>query len=82
MPTVLTIFGLRVVVYFNDHAPAHVHVLGSNREAVFDLNCPQGPVRLRQNFGFSKNELVRIVLQVQNHVRELCRKWRQIHGDI
>jgi hypothetical protein len=28
MPTVLRIGGLRVVIYPNDHPPAHVHVLG------------------------------------------------------
>jgi hypothetical protein len=28
MPTVLRVGGLRVVIYPNDHPPAHVHVLG------------------------------------------------------
>ena len=28
MPTVLTISGLRVVIYLNDHRPAHVHIIG------------------------------------------------------
>lgn len=28
MPTVDVIDGLRVVVYPNDHRPAHVHVIG------------------------------------------------------
>ena len=43
MPTVLRFEGLRVVIYPNDHRPAHVHVIGSRPEAVFDLNCPNGP---------------------------------------
>jgi hypothetical protein len=37
MPTVLTIFGLRVVIYPNDHRPAHVHVQGGGCEAVFNM---------------------------------------------
>jgi hypothetical protein len=46
MPTVLRLGGLRVVVYPNDHRPAHIHVLGRGGEAVFELRCPKGPVRL------------------------------------
>jgi len=42
--------GLRVVVYPNDHRPAHVHVIGRGCEAVFNLNCPAGPVELRENY--------------------------------
>ncbi|MGO9259223.1 MAG: DUF4160 domain-containing protein [Bryobacteraceae bacterium] len=44
MPTVLRFDGLRVVIYPNDHRPAHVHMIGRGHEAVFDLNCPAGPV--------------------------------------
>jgi hypothetical protein len=40
MPTVLRVAGLRIVIYFADHRPAHVHVVGRGGEAVFDLNCP------------------------------------------
>jgi hypothetical protein len=31
--------------------PAHVHVIGSECEAVFHLNCPYGPVELREDYG-------------------------------
>jgi len=34
MPTVDAIDGLRVVIYFNGHRPAHVHVIGDGCEAV------------------------------------------------
>ncbi len=34
MPTVKRIDGLRVVIYPNDHRPAHVHVIGGDSEAV------------------------------------------------
>jgi len=43
MPTVDKIGSLRVVIYPNDHRPAHVHVIGKDCEAVFKLNCPEGP---------------------------------------
>ncbi len=48
MPTVLWIGGLRVVVYFNDHRSAHVHVIGNKYEAVFELDWQA--VTLRENY--------------------------------
>ena len=42
MPTVLMIGGWRVVIYPNDHRPAHVHVMGGGCEAVFNLSGEQG----------------------------------------
>jgi hypothetical protein len=51
MPTVMWLGGLRVVVYPNDHRPAHVHVIGAGSEAVFNLNCPNGPATIRENYG-------------------------------
>lgn len=81
MPTVLTIFGLRVVIYPNDHRPAHVHVQGSGCEAVFNLRCPAGPPALRENYGFSQKELGRIGGALAKNLAELCAKWRVAHGD-
>src|SRR3546814_12554455 len=52
MPTVLRIDGLRVVIYPNDHRPAHVHVKGADGEAVFILHCTDGPPELRASYGF------------------------------
>ena len=60
MPTVLRFAGLRAVIYPNDHRPAHVHVIGNDCEAVFNLNCPAGPVELRENYGFSRREIGQI----------------------
>jgi uncharacterized protein DUF4160 len=80
MPTVLRFDGLRVVIYPNDHRPAHVHVIGKGREALFNLNCPAGPVELRENYRFSSREVSRIETELTKHLRELCRKWEEIHG--
>ena len=57
VPTVLRIAELRVVIYLNDHREAHVHVIGKGCEAVFELNCPAGPVELRENYGFKRQEI-------------------------
>lgn len=80
MPTILTIFGLRVVIYPNDHRPAHVHVIGRNCEAVFKLHCPKGPLELRENYGFSRPELTKIERALAAELATLCLAWRNLHG--
>lgn len=81
MPSVLTVFGLRVVVYPNDHRPAHVHVIGGGCEAVFTLCCPNGPVELRENFGFARKDLSKLQVQLSVNVHVLCQAWGAIHGN-
>jgi hypothetical protein len=81
MPTVHRFDGLRVVVYTADHRPAHVHVLGADGEAVFNLNCPGGPVELRGSFGFSARRLNRIRAGLAGVLSRLCDEWRRVHGD-
>lgn len=80
MPAVLRFDGLRVVIYPNDHRPAHVHVIGKGREALFKLNCPAGPVELRENYRFSTREISKIKMELAKHANELCWKWEAIHG--
>lgn len=80
MPTVLRLGKFRVVIYPNDHRPAHVHVIGHGQEAVFKLNCPAGPIVLRENYRFSRidtRRAKRVLLQHQGH---LCSEWERIHG--
>jgi hypothetical protein len=80
VPTVMRLDRLRVVVYPNDHRPAHVHVIGSGCEAVFNLNCPTGPVELRENYGFASRELSRKLDVLTANLGDLCRAWEHIHG--
>lgn len=80
MPTVLRLNGLRVVIYPNDHRPAHVYVAGAVGEAVFILNCPNGPPSLREVYGFSRQETTRIGDDLAAHLYALCGKWSEIHG--
>ena len=80
MLAVLRLDGMRVVIYPNDHRPAHVHVIGGGREAVFKVNCPAGPVELRENYGFSRREIAPIQTVLTQHLEELCRAWEEIHG--
>lgn len=80
MPTVLRFGNWRVVVYPNDHRPAHVHVIGAGREAVFDLDCPAGDPRLRDNFGCSRRDVSQIRLELRLRMEQLCQAWKEIHG--
>ena len=80
MPTVLRLDGLRVAIYPNDHRPNHVHVIGAGSEAVFFLNCPSGPVELREVYGFNRQEAGRIESSLAAHLSDLCQKWSEIHG--
>lgn len=81
MPTVKKIDGLRVMVRTNDHPPPHVHVEGPGKQAAFELHCPNGPVTLRDNLGFSKKELQAIADDLNRDIPLLCRKWGEIHGN-
>ena len=81
MPTIHRFDGLRVVIYPNDHRPAHVHVIGAEAEAVFVLNCPAGPPVLPENHRFSRSELVRIQGVLARTLPQLCADWGSIHGD-
>jgi hypothetical protein len=80
VPTVLRLDGLRVVIYPADHRPEHVHVIGPSGEAVFKLNCPTGPLELRESYGLRRTEVNRIEGALSGRIAGLCRDWRIIHG--
>lgn len=80
MPTIMRIEGLRVVIWPNDHRPAHVHVRGAEGEAVFNLRCPNGPPELRGSYGFRLADLNRIRDTLAMAITVLCEKWEAIHG--
>ena len=80
MPTVCRQKGHRVVIYPQDHRPAHVHVIKDDREAVFQLQCPIGPPTLRENYGFARHELLVIAASLNDCLNRLCGEWSKIHG--
>ena len=81
MPTVLSLDGMRVAIYPNDHRPAHVHVIGPGVEAVFDLRCPRGPPVLRESHGIRLAQANRVTQRLAAELDALCAHWRRIHGD-
>jgi hypothetical protein len=81
MPTVMRMDGLRIVIWPNDHQPAHVHVIAADAEAVFNLRCPDGPPELRESYGFRLADLTGIAKALALVMSALCGQWRAIHGD-
>jgi hypothetical protein len=79
MPTALRLGSLRIVIYPNDHWPAHVHVIGHGHRAVFNLNCFAGPLSLRQS-GFPEYQTQSIRAELGKHLADLCKAWEEIHG--
>lgn len=80
MPTIVRLGKIRVVIYPNDHRPAHVHAIRGREFSVFDLNCPKGPPELKEAHGFSETELRKVARFIEAHLELLCGNWRSIHG--
>lgn len=79
MVTVLRALGLRVVIYVNDHDPAHVHVLGDG-EAKINLLGAGGSPELIWADGMSRGEVRRALRIVTDEQTALLARWEEIHG--
>jgi len=81
VPTVLTIRNIRVAIYANDHPPPHVHAIRRDGGmAKFELNCPDGPVRLVGQTGFRLVEIAEIGEAIAEQLEAICAEWSRIHG--
>ena len=82
MPTVTRINGWRVFINSNDHKPAHVHVTSDQKEVVFVLNCPTGPVEVRDVWGAAQHEVNWLAEELEKLpvMQQSCGTWRAIHG--
>ena len=78
MVTVLRAEGLRVVIFTNDHEPAHVHVFGDG-EAKIDLRSAGGVPELIWADGMSRNEVRRALRIVAANRALLLARWEEIH---
>lgn len=74
MPTVLRIGPYRFFFYSGDRSePQHVHVERENNLAKFWLT----PVILQRSGGFSRNEINRIRILVEENREMLARSWNE-----
>ena len=81
MVTVLRAHGLRVVIYANDHRPAHVHVFGDG-EAKIDLLGADGTPDLVWADGMTRSEVRRAMRIVVEQQAFLLARWEDIHGRV
>ena len=79
MVTVLRAHGLRVVIFTNDHAPAHVHVFGDG-EAKINLLGAGGAPELVWAEGMNRGEVRRAMRLVAEERADLLAHWERIHG--
>ncbi len=80
MATLFRVRGLRIVIYSNDHAPPHCHIVGPGKEAKVALS-DDGHPRLAANFGLSRSELADALAQIGLRQGSLLEHWRNLHGD-
>lgn len=81
MVTVLRVRSFRIVIFSNDHAPAHVYVIGPDCEAKVALGEAGEHPRLVTNDGLTRPELESVLRAIAGRVELLRQRWREIHGD-
>ncbi|MPZ37123.1 MAG: DUF4160 domain-containing protein [Rhizobiales bacterium] len=79
MVTIHRAHGLRIVIYTDDHEPAHVHVFGDG-PAKINLTSPDGRPELVWAKDMKRNEVRRAMAVVIEHQAAFLARWREIHG--
>ncbi len=79
MVTVLRVDGFRVVIYINDHRPAHVDVFGDG-EAKIDLRGADGTPAMIWADTLTRGEVRRAMRIVTEHQAFLLQRWEDIHA--
>lgn len=80
MPTIIREYGFRVVIYPNDHIPAHVHVLKGGAEIRVDLG-DEGtePTLMSVRGSISNKDIVKGLSIVKTNQALCLSRWRAIH---
>lgn len=79
MVTVYRAHGLRIVIFVDDHEPAHVHVFGDG-EAKINLTASKGDPELIVANGMTRAEIRRAMGVVKEQQAYLLERWSEIHG--
>lgn len=79
MVTIFRAYGLRIIIFTDDHEPAHVHVFGDG-QAKINLIGPDGSPMLVWARNMKGNEIRRAVQVVRDQQDLLLARWREIHG--
>ncbi|KQT86536.1 hypothetical protein ASG60_15770 [Methylobacterium sp. Leaf469] len=76
MVTVFRSGGMRVIIFIDDHEPAHVHVFGDGHAKI---NLVPEPVLVWAE-GMTRGELRKAMKIVVEQRNSLLTRWRTIHG--
>ncbi len=79
MVTIHRAQGLRIVIFTDDHEPAHVHVFGDGH-AKINLSGRNRAPELVWAVDMKRNEARRAMAIVAEHRQEFLARWREIHG--
>ncbi|GBR76770.1 DUF4160 domain-containing protein [Acidiphilium acidophilum] len=79
MVTVFRALGLRVIIFIDDHQPAHVHVFGDGH-AKINLLGVDGTPELVWTEGMTRAEVRRAMRIVLEQQALLLARWEDIHG--
>lgn len=74
--------GFRIVIFLNDHLPAHVHVFAGRGESKINLLGPDGDPELVYSYRATKAEVRRAMELVVSQRDALLQRWENIHGRI
>ena len=78
MPTVFREDGFSFRIYFNDHSPAHVHVVKAGGQAKISLETEILELLLVENM--SRQTVKKALKLVLAYQVELLEKWREMYG--
>ena len=79
MPTILRFRGFNIIIFVDDHEPAHVHILGKGTQSTYWLNPPGGPVTAREiDRKLSPNDRRALEGFLNDNLTVLCERWREI----
>lgn len=80
MPRVLTEGGFRVMIFPNDHTPAHVHVFDADGQVLINLGGDDEAPSIRENRAMRMRNTRRALRLIEDHQERLLAEWRRWHG--
>lgn len=80
MPTIYRQDGFEVMIYTNDHRPAHVHIFKAEAEVIINLSTGAAPPRVRTNIGMGRADERRALIMVAENDEAFWIEWKRIHG--
>ena len=79
MVTVHRAYGLRIVIFVDDHEPAHVHVFGDGEAKIYLAGGESEP-ELIYAIGMTRADIRRAMSILKEQQTDLLKRWSEIHG--